>query len=141
MSEMVTVDACRRIALPGNSDSRGKLAFAEAGRDVPFLIARLFYLYEVTQGASRGAHAHRQLHQGFIPIAGSFDIALDDGRSSKIEHLGSPRELLHVPPGIWVDVRGFSAGAVCLVLASAAYDESDYIRERPVFLSYRGVTR
>lgn len=129
-----TVRDCEIVSLPRIDDPRGKLTFLEGGTHVPFDIRRVFYLYDVPTGESRGAHAHRQLHQFLICLSGGFDLALDDGRNKSTVHLKHPWQGLHVPPMIWASEVNFEPGSVCLVLASASYDEADYIRDYPEFL-------
>lgn len=129
----MTVARCRLIDLPRVEDSRGALTFIESVHHVPFEIKRVYYLYEVPEGQARGAHAHRALEQLFIAIAGSFEISVDDGHERQTTRLSSPHKGLYLPPMMWRDLGCFSGGAVCLVLASAPYDESDYIRDYAQF--------
>ncbi|MEP7122881.1 MAG: FdtA/QdtA family cupin domain-containing protein [Byssovorax sp.] len=128
------VDACKWLDFPGHSDDRGALTFMESPKDLPFDVRRIYYLYDVPEGKARGAHAHRALRQVFIAIAGSFTLLLDDGDKQREVRLDSPRRGLYVPPMLWRDLRGFSPGAICVVLASAGYQESDYIRDHAAFL-------
>ncbi len=134
-AEMATVDDCRLIELPKVTDPRGNLTFIETSRHVPFDIRRVFYLYDVPTGADRGAHAHRALHQCLICLAGSFDVTLDDGRRSRRVTLNRPWRGLHIPPMIWAAEVNFNPGSVCMVLASALYDEKDYYRHYEEFRS------
>ena len=126
---------CRLIDLPKVSDARGNLSFVESGIHVPFGIERVYYLYDVPGGADRGSHSHKNLHQFIIAMAGSFDVLLDDGREKRRFQLNRPYFGLYVCPMIWRYLDNFSSGAVCMVLASAKYDESDYIRDYQSFLS------
>jgi hypothetical protein len=130
-----TVDRCELLELPKITDPRGNLTFLEGQRHVPFHIQRVFYLYDVPTGESRGAHAHYQLHQFLVCLSGSFDVELDDGQRTRRVHLNRPWKGLHVPPMIWAAEINFDAGSVCVVLASMRYDESDYIRDRDRYLS------
>jgi hypothetical protein len=120
---------CRIIELPRVDDPRGKLTFVEQSRHVPFPIRRVFYIYDVPTEESRGAHAHRTLKQFIICVSGSFDVALDDGNAKTAIHLNRPWRGLYVPPMIWAAEVNFDPGSVCLVLTSALFDESDYIRD------------
>ena len=129
-----TVADCVVHELPKIRDLRGNLTFIESNRQVPFSIARVFYLYDVPTEADRGAHAHKALHQFLICLAGSFDVDLDDGREKRKVHLNRPWKGLHVPPMIWAAEVNFDPGTVCLVLASAPYDEKDYIRDYQDYL-------
>jgi hypothetical protein len=126
---------CKFINLPKIGDHRGSLTFLQSGQPLPFDIERVYYLYDVPGGAERGAHAHKNLHQFIIAISGSFDVILDDGRDSKRFHLNRPYFGLYVCPMMWRMLDNFSSGSVCLVMASAKYDESDYIRDKDKFLS------
>ena len=130
-----TLDACHLIDLPKISDPRGNLTFVEGGSHVPFDIKRVYYLYDVPGGAERGGHAHKDLRQLIIAISGSFDIVLDDGRQTKRIHLSRSYYGLYVCPMIWREMDNFSSGAVCIVLASNYYDESDYFRNYSDFKS------
>ncbi len=125
---------CKLIDFPKISDPRGNLTFLEAERHVPFEIKRVYYLYDVPGGAERGGHAHKELHQLIIAISGSFDIVLNDGVTKKRFHLARSYYGLYVCPMIWREMDNFSSGAVCLVLASNLYDESDYFREHDQFI-------
>ena len=102
---------------------------------MPFNIKRIYCLYDVPGGAERGGHAHKNLHQLIVAMSGSFDIILDDGRQKKRIHLNRSYYGLYVCPMIWRAMDNFSSGAVCLVLASNLYDESDYYRDHKVFLN------
>lgn len=128
-----SIDTCQMVELPKISDPRGNLTFIESQRHIPFGIERVYYLYDVPQGSERGGHAHRALHQLLIAVTGSFDVHLDDGRQKKTIHLNRSFQGLYVCPMIWREIDNFSSGAVCMVLASAYYDESDYYRHYPEF--------
>lgn len=128
------VESCTVIELPKINDARGNLTFVEGSRHIPFDIARVFYLYDVPTGESRGAHAHREQHQFLVCLSGSFDVELDDGRSRRTVHLNRPWKGLHIPPLIWAAEVNFDPNSVCLVMASGVYTESDYIRDYDEFL-------
>ncbi|MFN7154909.1 MAG: sugar 3,4-ketoisomerase [Acidovorax sp.] len=128
-----SIDICQVVELPKISDPRGNLTFIESQRHIPFGIERVYYLYDVPQGSERGGHAHRALHQLLIAVTGSFDVHLEDGRQKKTVHLNRSFQGLYVCPMIWREIDNFSSGAVCMVLASAYYDESDYYRDYPEF--------
>ncbi len=130
----MTLERCSVVELPRVSDPRGNLTFVEANRHVPFEIRRVYYLYDVPGGAERGGHAHKALHQLIIAMSGSFDIHLDDGASKKTVHLNRSYIGLYVCPMIWREIDNFSSGAVCMVLASDFYDESDYYRNYDLFM-------
>lgn len=134
---MTDVDQCRLISLPQFTDARGSLSFVEANVHVPFAFERIYYLYDLPQGAGRGAHAHKALHQLMIPMAGSFDVILDDGAQQRHLHLARPDQGLYICPMIWRDLKNFSSDAACLVLASHKYDEQDYFRSYDEFIKAR----
>lgn len=123
------------LELPVVSDPRGNLCFVESERHTPFPIARVYYLYDVPAGAMRAGHAHLGLHQLLLPLSGSFDVRLHDGASEEVLTLNRPNIGLHIGPMTWRELENFSSGAVCLVLASAPYDEADYIRSFEDFLA------
>lgn len=136
------VDNCRLIELTKISEPRGNLTFIESERHVPFPIRRVYYLYDVPGGADRGGHAHKALFQLLIAISGSFDVTLDDGTNRKKIQLNRSYIGLLLPPFIWRELDNFSSGAVCLVLASEYFDESDYFREYHAFaLAVRDLAR
>ena len=128
------LENCRVIELPKIADLRGNLTFVEGNRHIPFDIKRVFYLYDIPTGADRGAHAHKQLHQFIICLSGSFDVSLDDGVQQNVVHLNRPWQGLHIPPMIWAAEINFDPGSICLVFASAEYDESDYYRDYEVYI-------
>lgn len=130
----MSIENCKVINLPKISDPRGNLSFIEGGIHIPFSIERVYYLYDVPGGADRGSHAHKNLHQFIVAMSGSFDVLLNDGKESKRFHLNRSHYGLYVCPMMWRDLDNFSSGSVCMVLASAHYDEADYIRNYDQFL-------
>ena len=135
--KQTTVNDCKVIDLRKISDPRGNLTPIEGGGDIPFDIKRVYYLYDVPSGESRGGHAHKELRQLIIAANGSFTITLDDGENKKAITLNRPYQGLLIVPGIWRDLDDFSSGAVLMCLASEHYIESDYIREYDDFLKYK----
>lgn len=131
------VNDCKVIDLRKISDPRGNLTPIEGGGDIPFDIKRVYYLYDVPSGESRGGHAHKELRQLIIAANGSFTITLDDGENKKAITLNRPYQGLLIVPGIWRDLDDFSSGAVMMCLASEHYVESDYIRDYDDFLKYK----
>ncbi len=124
----------RLIDFPIVHDPRGNLSFIEGERQIPFPIKRVYYLYDVPGGAVRGGHAHRNLHQVLIALSGSFDVILDDGKERKKFFLNRSWHGLLIPSMVWRELENFSSGAVCLVLASEYFEESEYIRDHGQFL-------
>ena len=129
MNNDFSVYNCGIIRLNKVNNRAGNITIVENNIDVPFEIERVFYLYDIPGGEDRGAHAHKECHQFLVSVSGAFDIELDDGRNKKTVSLNRPYFGLHIPPGIWAAEKSFSSGAICLVLASHKYDESDYIRD------------
>ena len=121
------------VNIPKIEDPRGNLSVIEK-EVVPFEIKRVYYLYDVPAGAERGGHAHKKLQQFLVALSGSFDVILNDGKEEKIVTLNKPFEGLLITNGIWRELKNFSSGAVCLVLASTVYEEADYIRNYEEFL-------
>ena len=122
-----------------HSDRKGNITVVQNGLTVPFDVKRVYYLYDVPGGESRGAHAHKELSQLIVAASGSFRVILDDGRAKRTFFLNRPYQGLYLKPGIWRDLNDFSSGAVCMVLASEKYDPEDYIRDYDEFLKYKQV--
>lgn len=129
-----TVFDCPVLPLGKVSNRKGNLTIAASNKNIPFFIKRIYYLYDIPGGESRGGHAHKDLYQIIVAAGGSFDVLLDDGNNKKTVKLNRPDFGLLVVPGIWRELFEFSSGAVCMVLASLKYDESDYIRNYQHFL-------
>lgn len=130
----VSVYNCDLIQLRKIKDRSGNITPVEHNEDIPFEINRIFYLYDIPGGESRGAHAHKACHQFLVAASGSFEVLLDDGKVKRQVLLNKPDIGLHIPPGIWASEINFSSGAVCLVLASHNYNEADYIRNYADYL-------
>ena len=131
---MPTIDDCKIINLPKISNRKGNITPVEGFHTVPFDIARVYYLYDVPGGSTRGGHAHKELKQLLISVMGAFDVILDDGHKRKTVRLDRAYYGLYVPRMIWRELENFSSGGICLVLASLPYDESDYHRDYDEFL-------
>jgi hypothetical protein len=138
---MDKLDQCALLLLPKFHDERGNLTVIESGRHVPFEINRIYYLYDIPGGADRGGHAHKSLRQLIVALAGSFDITLDDGFCRKTVSLNRANVGLLICPMVWRELKNFSSGAVCLVLASDFFLESDYIRNYSEFQVAAGVVK
>jgi len=128
---------CNVIELPKIHNRAGNITPLHGGIEIPFGIKRVYYLYDVPGGETRGGHAHKTLHQLIVAASGSFDVTIDDGTTKKTITLNRPNFGLYIIPGIWRDLHNFSSGAVLLVLASDNYDEKDYIREYDDFLNLK----
>ena len=137
MANKKTVFDCDLIYLPKIENRAGNITPIHNNIEIPFAIKRIFYLFDIPGGESRGAHAHKECHQFLVAASGSFEILLDDGRSKRLVQLNRPYMGLHIPPGIWASEINFSSGSICLVLASHKYDEVDYIRSYDKYLKYK----
>lgn len=124
---------CRVIELPKILDPRGSLTFVEGLNHIPFRIRRAYWIYDVPGGEKRGGHAYGRLEEFMVALSGSFDVVVDDGSGEERFTLSRSYLGLHVPSMIWRALEDFSTNAVCLILASAHYDESDYIRDPAEF--------
>lgn len=122
-----------------HSQRKGDISVIENGETIPFDVKRIYYLYDVPGGESRGGHAHKELQQLILAASGSFTVTLDDGHVRRTFNLNRPYQGLLVKPGIWRTLDDFSSGSVCLVLASDKYDAEDYLREYDDFIKYRNI--
>ena len=120
-----------------HSDRKGNLTVVENGVTLPFDVKRVYYLYDIPGGESRGSHAHKELEQLIVAASGSFKVTLDDGKVKRTFFLNRPYQGLYVKPGMWRDLEDFSSGAVCMVLASEVYQAEDYIRDYDEFENWR----
>jgi len=135
MKNRISVFDCSVIDLGKINFDEGNLTVVE-NCDFPFKVNRIFYLYDIAGGESRGAHSHKQCHQFLVAASGSFEVQLDDGIYKRQVFLNRPSVGLHIPPGVWASEMNFSSGAICLVLASHEYDEGDYLRDYDEYLNY-----
>lgn len=127
--------------LPKIVDPRGNLTVADERGGMPFAVRRVYWLYDVPSGESRGGHAHRRCRELIVAVSGSFDVTLDDGRRRRTFHLNHPYQGLLVETAVWRTLDDFSSGSVCLVLASEPFEEADYIRDYDEYLAYLSCTR
>jgi len=126
------------IQFPKILDDRGNLTFIEENRHIPFKIARVYWIYDVPGGESRGCHAYKKLQEVIIALSGSFEVYLDDGLAQKNVTLSRAYYGLYVPNMIWRHIQHFSTNSVALVLASLPYDKTDYIRDHEQFKMING---
>jgi hypothetical protein len=136
-----TVYDCALLELGREQSRSGKTTMLQPAWNCPIPIRRVFYLYEVPSDASRGGHAHSELHEVLIAACGSFEVLLDDGRNRRSFQLNRPYYGLHVVPGIWVELCNFSSGAMCLVLASTPFQKADNVRDYQSFLESKSPMR
>ena len=133
-----SVNDCGMIELDRHhSQRKGDISVVENGKEVPFDVKRIYYLYDVPGGADRGGHAHKELYQLIVAASGAFTVVLDDGINKKAFTLNRPYQGLLLKPGIWRTLTDFSSGSICMVLASEKYDEKDYIRVYNDFKTFR----
>lgn len=128
---------CHVLPLNKIHNRAGNITIVEGNKNIPFNIKRVYYLYDIPGGENRGGHAHKNLYQLIVAAGGSFEVFLDDGTNKKIVRLNRPDCGLLIVPGIWRELFEFSSGAICLVLASEKYDESDYIRDYDSFIKLK----
>lgn len=132
-----TVFQCSLVELPRIQSGNGHISALENNVNLPFATQRIYYLYDVPGGESRGGHAHRELQQLIVAASGSFTVRIDDGTNVRTVQLSRPYQGLLMVPGLWRELEAFSSGSICLVLASLPYDEADYIRDYDQFLTYK----
>ena len=131
-----TLDDIQIIEIPKISDIKGNLSVVEKST-IPFDIKRIFYLYDIRSDEDRIGHAHKNLQQVLIALSGSLEVVVNDGTNSKTITLNKPNLGLLIVPGIWRELQNFSSGCVCLTIASAPFNEADYIRNYSDFLTYK----
>lgn len=132
-----TVFDCNILYLPKIKNRAGNITVATNEIELPFNVKRVFYLYDIPGGESRGAHAHIECHQFLIAASGSFEVLLDDGNVKRLVQLNRPYNGLHIPPLMWASEINFSSGSICLVLASDIYNAKDYLTDYQKFIEYR----
>ena len=129
-----TVFDCSVIDVSKIHNKAGNISVVENGENIPFNVKRIYYLYDVPSGETRGGHAHYELEQFIIAASGSFDVILNDGKNKKRVMLNRPDLALHIVPGLWRELDNFSSGSICMVLASHIFEEKDYIRDYDEYL-------
>lgn len=134
---MSTVEDIRIIELPKKIDPRGNLSFLESNGDIPFTMERVYWIYDVPGGQTRGGHAFKQQEEFIIVLSGSLDIVVFDGVKEKRFNLNRSYYGLYIPNGIWRQMENFSTNSLALCLASTKYCEKDYLRTKDDFLIFR----
>jgi len=134
--KITSVFDCNIFHLPRIHNREGNITVVENNIHIPFVVKRIFYLYDIPGGESRGAHAHKECHQFLIAASGAFEVLLDDGKVQRLVQLNRPYLGLHIPPCIWASEINFSSGSICLVLTSHLYSKNDYIRSYDNFLKF-----
>ena len=124
------------VEIPQRGDARGQLSVAEVGGALPFPVRRVYWIHGTQPGVSRGFHAHKQLRQLCVCVAGSVRVSLFDGRRVESVVLDSSAKGLLIGPGLWREMHDFSPECVLMVFADAEYDEADYIRDRAEFIKH-----
>ncbi len=133
---MTLTPLVQMVDIPQRGDERGGLSVVETGESLPFVVRRAYWIHGTKTGVSRGFHAHKELRQLCVCVAGSVRISLFDGRREESAVLDSPAKGLLIGPGLWREMHDFSPDCVLMVFASAEYDEADYIRDREAFVRH-----
>lgn len=133
---MSPLDNVRIFEFPKVSDPRGNLTFIEEAVNVPFAIKRVFYIYDIPGGVTRGGHGHKSNLEVLICITGAMDLILNDGIRERVIHFNRSNTGVLIPPGVWISMQNFTSGTVLLAVNSEYYDEGDYIRDYSEFQQY-----
>ena len=133
----MTIGDCKLIELPKFLDQRGNLSFVQNNAQIPFVIKRTYWLYDVPGGECRGGHAYRETEEFVIAMSGSFEVTIDDGIEKKTFLLNRSYYGLYIPKGLWREMGNFSTNSLALELASTNYDPEDYVRSYEVFLNLK----
>ncbi len=132
-----TIDDCRIVELGKHHGATGNLTVVDNGKTAQFETKRVFFIYDIPGGVSRGGHSHKTLRELIIATSGSFEVYVNDGKREQTFTLNNPSKALLLPAGVWEELRNFSSGAVALVLASIPYEPTDYIRDFQEFIKYK----
>ena len=125
------------IQLPKIPDKRGNLSFFENNNQIPFIIKRTYWIYDVPGGESRGGHAYKENEEFIVALSGSFDVVLDDGTEKKLFSLNRSYYGLYVPKMYWREMNNFSTNSLALIVSNTEYNEDDYIRDYNGFYTLR----
>lgn len=127
------------IQLPKIVDSRGNLSFFESKNQLPFEIARTYWIYDVPGGELRGSHAFKEQHEFIIALSGSFDVVLNDGKRDECFSLNRSNYGLYIPKMYWRKIENFSTNSLALIVSDKIYNETDYIRSFEDFKRLKNV--
>lgn len=133
---MLNLSHVKLIDLPKKEDPRGNLTFIEQENHIPFIIKRVYWIYDVPGGQIRGGHAFKEQQELVVALSGSFNVIVNDGNIEQRYHLNRSYYGLFIPNGLWRHMENFSTNSVVMVLSSTFFYESDYIREFSNFLDY-----
>ncbi|GAA4781457.1 FdtA/QdtA family cupin domain-containing protein [Olivibacter ginsenosidimutans] len=133
----MTVAEAKIIQLPKIEDERGNLSFLEEGNQLPFVVKRVYWIYDVPGGEYRGAHAYQKNQELIVALSGSFDVVLDDGANQQVFSLNRSYYGLYVPSGLWRYMDNFSTNALAFIASSTVFNQNDYIRDYDAFLAYK----
>ncbi len=132
----LTLHSPKIIQLPKIEDLRGNLTYIEEDNHIPFEIKRVYWIYDVPGGQTRGGHAFKEQHELIVALSGGFDVIVDNGKDKKTYSLNRSYYGLYLPGGLWRELNNFSTNALALVLSSTFYNENDYIRDYQDFLAW-----
>ena len=136
---MSNIEDVRIINLPKIEDPRGNLSFIEEGKDLPFNIQRIYWIYDVPGGEIRGGHCFKEQEELIVAISGSFDVLVDDGHIKKRISLNRSYYGLFIPKSLWRQLENFSTNSLAMILSSTIFNENDYIREYSCFLNFKNI--
>ncbi len=131
----MSLEQVKIIQLPKVPDERGNLSFFENEKQIPFSVARTYWIYDVPGGETRGGHAYKTLQEFIVALSGSFDVVLNDGKEEKKFTLNRSYYGLYVPRMIWRQMENFSTNSLALIVADQSYKEEEYIRDFSSFSS------
>nr|WP_221414084.1 FdtA/QdtA family cupin domain-containing protein [Empedobacter falsenii] len=117
------------INLPKIIDKRGNLSFFQGNNQLPFEIARTYWIYDVPGGEVRGSHAFKNQNEFIIALSGSFDVVINDGAVEQRFSLNRSYYGLYIPKMLWRKLENFSTNSLALIVSDKKYDENDYIRD------------
>ena len=130
------LNGAKIIDLPKTLDRRGNLSVVEEHKNIPFIIKRTYWIYDVPGGEMRGGHAYKDNQEFIVALSGSFDVLLDNGIEIKTFSLNRSYYGLYVPKGVWRQMQNFSTNSLALILASTEFNKSDYIYDYEQFKEF-----